>query len=270
MTTQTSPSAPAAEQSADRVATPVESLPRAETRTLASSEVWVYGSVARGEHTPFSDLDVLVVGDHPVPHHRLDALVDRLPQRHHLAARQYTWTQLEQMAAYGSLFLLHIKLEGRPLRTNIAPPPEEVLVPTVSSDEVEDRRSVARMLARMPPYQLADRDIRGFQQAVEDAAWSIDDDGDPLFELGTLATIMRHCSILACYLLGTPAFATNVSVPVALEAVGLGHLSRDAVDLYDFRLAIARHQMPRVQPSRELATRWLQHASTFIHRVGGL
>lgn len=219
---------------------------------MTCTETWLYGSVARGTHTHRSDLDVLVISDDAVDRHHLEPLVIGLPQRQHLALRQYTWSELDSMAEYGSLFLLHLKLEGRPLQP------------------AEGPTRLGVVLDELPPYRLADRDLDGFREALADVEWSLNDGGLLDFELGVMATVVRHCSILACYKLGQPTFDTADSVPHAFAGVGMEALAHAAVQLYDFRLAAARGLQPQMRASERLASEWLEHARAFVDRVGDL
>jgi hypothetical protein len=169
---------------------------------MRPAEVWLYGSVARGSHTVRSDLDVLVVSDAEVGAAFLKSAVSNLPQQQHLAARRYTWDEVAQMADYGSLFLVHLKLEGRRLTP------------------IDGDSALSALLAKLPPYRLEDRDARGFWEALEDVEWGLDDaqDMDDIaFELGVLATVIRHCSILACYKLRDPQFQTDRSIATAFD-----------------------------------------------------
>src|SRR4051794_28884949 len=111
---------------------------------------WLYGSVARGTDDNTSDLDVLVVGPALSGGPMTRSPVATLPRTEHLSLRNYSWAEVEAMASYGSLFLLHLHLEGRPLVTNNA----------------ADR--LRRILDSLPPYAGADRDILGFSVALQD------------------------------------------------------------------------------------------------------
>jgi hypothetical protein len=217
-----------------------------------TTELWLYGSVARGTHSVRSDLDVLAVGDTPIDPGLLERAVQGLPQSDYLSVRQYTWSEVEGMAAYGSLFLLHLRLEGRQLHP------------------VEPTRRLRRMLATLPCYSLVDRDLSGFLESIDDVEWSLADGGDPVFELGVLATVIRHCSILACYMLGQPTFEVARSIPSAFCAVGHHALAEEATKLYAFRLTTARGYPIPVRPSTHYAAEWADRARDFVHRVGAL
>lgn len=64
----------------------------------------LFGSVARGDADPCSDIDVLVLGQ-PIA----------APDHARLSVTVYTSSHLETMARHGSLFVLHLRSEGRVL-----------------------------------------------------------------------------------------------------------------------------------------------------------
>ncbi len=69
------------------------------------SEIMLYGSVARGDATPHSDIDVLALGP-----------VQKSVLRDNLSITVYETKKLLRMAEAGSLFVLHLRLEGHLLK----------------------------------------------------------------------------------------------------------------------------------------------------------
>src|SRR5215510_14420602 len=74
----------------------------------AAVAIWLYGSHARGDVDANSDRDVLVVGS--ASRDEVLELGDLNPNP---SVSQYEWSEIEGMAEYGSLFLHHLRLEGR-------------------------------------------------------------------------------------------------------------------------------------------------------------
>lgn len=224
------------------------------TRSRAT-EIWVYGSVARGTHSRSSDLDVLVVADTDPAPSLVEESVAGLPQVQHLSVRRYSWHEVSEMADYGSLFLLHLKLEGHLLHTTYP------------------ATGLAELLEKLPPYQNEARDIRGFAQALDDTRWALDDtldEDDVLFELGSIATVIRHCSILACYKLNAPRFQVTDSIKASFAAVEMSEFTEAAIELYQFRLATARQIPAPTRPNLTLANLWLGRAQRYVEKVGNL
>jgi len=210
-----------------------------------TTEVWLYGSVARGTDQPASDVDVLVVTDEPS---RVELPIE-LPRTEKLSVRTYSWSAVEQMAAYGSLFLLHVKLEGRALG---------------------DSSRLRSLLRDLPPYSRSGADVEGFRIGLDDARDSLLDGGSAAFELSVIATVVRHCSILACYLLGTPLFDRTESISTAFGAVGMSDRVDGALDLHKYRLAEARGIEYDGGAEAGIAMEWESVARRFVDRVGGL
>lgn len=184
------------------------------------NEVWVYGSVARGMDTGMSDLDLLVapcLGPEEVP--EVAALIRALPQWDRRSITVYSWQQLRAMAAYGSLFLVHLHAEARLLYGR------------------GTGRGLTQLVEDLPPYSRADHDLWGFAQALTDVEESLLSGGDPNYELGVVATVVRHCSILTTYLGDTPAFDREQSISTAFALVGQEDAVPAALQLHAFRMA---------------------------------
>lgn len=184
------------------------------------SEIWLYGSYARGDFDERSDIDVLVVGPHTPD------MLTTLSRRfgHRLSVSAYTWEEIAKMKKDGSLFLLHLHREGRFLESSSG---EESLL--------------AGQLEALPSYRHVVRDLRSFVEAVDDVAESISFDFSLAFELSILATVFRHASVLGCYVIGQPTFGRNRPVLTFGCHAGLDKkLMNQILGLYEFRLESAR------------------------------
>lgn len=195
--------------------------------TDSNCAIWLYGSRARGNSDQRSDTDVLVVSDHLLPSiERLRDCGVREPD----SASYYTWNELSSMAAYGSLFLQHLRLEGCPLHED----------PTCSA-------RMASILSHMPQYKLAARDIRGFRAVLGDVVEASQCKNTIVYELSVLGTVIRHCAILGCWFLNTPTFGRIEPVASLVGACELPSvISAEFPDLYDYRLYVdGRITLPR-------------------------
>lgn len=180
----------------------------------------MYGSVARGSDTALSDLDLLVVpqlGPEEVP--EVADVVRILPQADRRSITVYSWEQLAAMAAYGSLFLVHLRAEARLLYGQGAGP------------------GLMEAVENLPSYSRADHDLWGFSHALADVEESLLSGGDPTYELGVVATVVRHCSILTTYLGGAPAFDREQSISTAFSLVSQENAVPAALKLHAFRMA---------------------------------
>jgi hypothetical protein len=175
----------------------------------------LYGSAARGDDDILSDVDVLIIEDRLIhPASIQSATVVR-----------YTWNEFCDMSEYGSLFLRHLRMEGRLIQWNDA-----------------GKKHYHWLLGRLPPYTRAMFDLRSFESAISDSELAlIAGDTSVEFELASLATVMRHCSILASYLMGEEDFSRTGAVDLCCDRFGLGDDPKQQFRwVYAYRIAIAR------------------------------
>ncbi len=178
--------------------------------------MWLYGSHARGDARPDSDLDVLLIGDGELPERALTEFGDEWSNP---SVSRYSWREIRGMAKYGSLFLHHLRLEGRP----------------VFEDE-ECRGVFRRLLDGLPRYTMASRDVRGFAMVLKDIEKSGPEGWSDPFELSVLATIIRHSAILGCWLHGCPEFGRTSPVRAIVDAIGCPGDWNGFGELYNYRL----------------------------------
>ena len=219
--------------------------------TPISYAIWLYGSHARGVADYVSDLDVLVISNSSI---RLKDLQRRASlSLDNVAVSRYTWTEAETMAGYGSLFLHHVRLEGTPLYE--------------SPDHVG---SLARILNSMGQYAFADRDIRGFQRVLDDVAESLGSNTLEVFEYTVLGTLIRHSSILGCWLLGTPEFGRYEAVTKFVRLRNLRpDIAQDFPELYQYRL-YSEHRVKTPGVCAVSLTDWLERAHHLVHSLSEL
>ena len=212
--------------------------------------IWLYGSVARGDYDPeSSDLDVLLVSDSECTPDIVPRLTSGLPCSEHLSLVRYGWSELRAMARYGSLFLWHLRTEGRPLMDG------------------PGTNAFRGLLEQLPVYSESARDVNGFRLALQDCANSLRDGGDSFFELAIIATVLRHASILACSVHGIPAYARGRTLEIALRQYDMQEHLEEAFALYHFRLGLARGLPAVIPPSYELAAKWLEIANSFVNSL---
>jgi hypothetical protein len=214
---------------------------------MNSTEIWLYGSHARGDQLPDSDLDVLVAGDEL-------ALVKKvgLPAVEHLSISHYEWEEIEQMASYGSLFLHHLKLEGQPLLET-------------------PQQKMRHLLESLGEYRRSGRELESFRRVLDDVEISLGGDFSAPFELSVVATAARHAAILGCYIEGEPNFGRDSAFRQLLPHLGY---TRDAVEefvaLYRFRRADDRGRPPEPEVSAAEVLDWVARVRRLIDQVEGL
>ena len=210
--------------------------------------IWIYGSSARGDTDELSDFDVLVVGN--MKSSLIEVVQTATPNTRPPAISNYSWRELIEMERYGSLFLHHLRLEGRPLI-------EEDLC----------RGSLRRMLQDLGPYTKATKDLSAFKVVLSDVERSLKIGDLLVFELSVLATVIRHASILGCWLIGVPCFGRTLPVlRFSGAAMKDSHGLDGFADLYAYRLyldkRIRRRKLVGVCPFF-----WLHRAKALL---GGL
>lgn len=208
--------------------------------------VWLYGSHARGDSDADSDLDLFVASDEPflLPVIETESWL----QNERASISRYSWSEVEGMAGYGSLFLQHLHLEGRLL---------------YEGSQVQGR--LGTILSKMGDYRLAQRDIRGFQAVVKDVERSLEIEGCEIFETSVIATVIRHASILGCWLLGRPSFSRTEPVARLVSLAGLSTAISDGFqDLYRFRLYIDGRLDSGALPTMPLSKKWIGLAKEVV------
>lgn len=161
--------------------------------------LWLYGSWARGDRDHLSDVDLLLCGPSSIQH---EALARFPSDRMHISA--YSWDELSVMTRYGSLFLHHIREEGQEL-----------------DGRGPARKNFLGRLSRLGPYIRWRRDLRAFYSTLTDVEDAVLDGSSPVYEMGVVATVLRHSAVLGCYLLGRPAFGRTTAFPMLAELLGL-------------------------------------------------
>ncbi len=214
--------------------------------------VWLYGSRARGDEDGLSDLDVFVVDAQDT---QIDDLQAAVPTQLDAATiSRYSWPEIHAMAKYGSLFLHHLRLEGSPLYESPS------CIGTLSS-----------ILATLGDYQHASRDLEGFRTVLADVRESLATGGVDVFEMSVLATVIRHCSILGCWLLGQPSFGRTEPVVRIVATLRLAtSISVGFPALYKYRLYSDKRLDRSCLPTGLSVDKWLGRAEALVSNVEDL
>lgn len=214
----------------------------------AGYAVWLYGSHARGVSDSYSDLDILVAEDLPTNINEIKRHIP-LPSSGASVSR-YTWNEISGMAKYGSLFLQHLKLEAYPLY-----------------ETPSHQGMLRKLLNELGDYKFAQRDIIGFQTVLDDVAEALDSKEEETYELAVLGTVIRHSTILGCWLLKQPSFGRLEPVSRFVKLRGIKYLvEKEFPYLYRYRLytdgRLGRESLPKLSGSR-----WLERARLVIANV---
>jgi Nucleotidyltransferase domain len=218
---------------------------------VSNDEVWVYGSAARGDVDAKSDIDILIAShastewrDAVEADSALQALIDA---GHEVSPLQFSWEELSRMRDYGSLFLHHVRAEGRQL---------------TRSNRLSD------LLASLPRYERGGQEINAFKTVLDDVRLAVSRDHSPAFELAVVATALRHSFILGCYVSGWPDFGRTSPFRTLRPELGLTHAEIERlVKLYDFRLYQYGRASPPFAPTTAIVQEWLAIATDLFARI---
>jgi len=205
--------------------------------------VAMYGSAARGDADASSDLDILVLADPGS-----NVLPSAIPSGAHPS--RYSWAEWLKMRNEGSIFLQHIAAESR-----------------VLSHSGNGLWRFRASVLNLPAYANAHRDVEAFTAAIDSIQNELNEPDCCLyFELSNIGMVVRHISILVCYLTGEVNFSRVASVRIAAQATGVARgLAEDFNSLYEFRLAFQhRAPMPIDVPSVRQIRTWLEQAKELL------
>ena len=211
--------------------------------------IWLYGSHARGDADSMSDVDILVISDGDITPGGMASVVG-CPSR--LSIARYAWGEIIGMADYGSLFLRHLQLEGRPLW-----------------EGATARGRLGRLLSKLPRYSLAGRDLKGFYTVLDDVRNSLGSEAHLVFELATVGAVFRHACILGCALSGTPSFSRFEPVTRLVRRWALVSSWADEFPaLYVYRMYADGRSARFMKPSRDTAHLWCNRTEMLLAELG--
>jgi hypothetical protein len=150
------------------------------------SEVWLFGSHARGTSLASSDIDLLVVGDVQAEAH--PSLVQEALGLHSQPdVSFYTRGGIKRICEPASIFSWHLRLEALPLVCR---------VPWLSS-----------CLGKLAPYTRHAEDVEINQELILDAIHSLSESATScILDAGILATASRNITLVLSHFDGMPDF----------------------------------------------------------------
>jgi hypothetical protein len=226
----------------------------------AVHHIWLFGSHARGDFDPHSDVDILFVGSIECT----DYVEIFLEKKFGYPLNKcdicfYTWQGIDKLISSGSLFGWHLLLEGRPLF---------------------DKSGLLReRLSTIPRYANHIADIRTLITCTQDCILNLKLSKDSLeFDAGVLATSSRNTGIILSNYINKADFSQNAPFFVETNNKALKFpLSRAAYN----RLLSCRHASERgeftkglkindewvIKQAKEIL-RWQECCLRFIEETG--
>ncbi|RLG15221.1 hypothetical protein DRN69_03395 [Candidatus Pacearchaeota archaeon] len=153
--------------------------------------VFVFGSYARDDKDKDSDLDLCIICEN-LPFGLLLILREEIAKMLEISQKSiviYTTSDLEQMSRKGSMFMWHLKLEGK-------------LIYSIPNDKLIDK-----CFNNLNPYNNADEDLKIYKSLLDDIKVSvIDKEEINEFDLALIFTVARNTCMVLCEYKGVPRF----------------------------------------------------------------
>ena len=216
----------------------------------ADIALWLYGSKARGDSDDFSDTDLLVIGKSIKDLKYAEKLIPKGLLKMNL--NFHSWKEIQIMAKYGSLFLHHLKTEGKCI---------------YKGELAKDK--LLYLFSTLKDYKKTKTDLKSFLKVVKETRQSLITNQMLYFDLSVLATVIRHCSILGCWHLKKPCFNRIEPVKYLTKILGLSKINIEEYSkLYKYKLYIERRiSKSDVEEIKTSPIIWIQNAENIINGV---
>lgn len=182
-------------------------------------EIYLFGSVARGDQDEKSDVDILIVIDDCSEVEYIewkDKFADCLEVPISWIS-VYRISKIMRMYNIGSYFLWHIKKEGK----------------VIYSRENE----LSALLLTLPKYRNVKNDLNEYSQILIDIQQELSDKYICIeYELAVLASLVRNTCITISYLNGKLDFGRNSAVMYCVDKYQINVTLQEYEDLYQYRL----------------------------------
>ena len=181
-------------------------------------EIYLFGSVARGEQDEQSDVDILIVIDNCseedyIKYKKNYASILQIPVSW---ISLYRIKKILKMYEKGSYFLWHLKQEGKVLYTK--------------------ENELAKLFATLPRYRAMRNDIKEYQQILDDIKEERYNKYLCVeYELSVLASLVRNTCIMLSYLNDRFDFSRNLVVEYCIDKYKIDISLEEYKILYQYR-----------------------------------
>ena len=158
-------------------------------KTNFFDDIWLFGSYARGDENPTSDLDVLVISDKSLEEIYLKELLSQLNINGPLSISHYSRDGISSLISQGSLFAWHLKLESMQILSSSG--------------------WLAEKLNFITPYKTYYEDMLVLQVMVDEARQSLESDSNTLnMEASVLSVALRNAAMMTTFITNQPDFSS--------------------------------------------------------------
>ena len=181
-------------------------------------EIYLFGSVARGEQDEQSDVDILIVIDNCseedyIKYKKNYASILQIPVSW---ISLYRIKKILKMYEKGSYFLWHLKKEGKMLYTK--------------------ENELAKLFVTLPRYRAMRNDIKEYQQILDDVKEERYNKYLCVeYELSVLASLVRNTCIMLSYLNDRFDFSRNLVVEYCIDKYKIDISLKEYKILYQYR-----------------------------------
>ena len=182
-------------------------------------EIYLFGSVARGDQDEKSDIDILIVIDDCSE----GEYIEYKDKFANLLNVPVTWlsiyriSKIVKMHSIGSYFLWHIKKEGKLIYSR--------------NNELD------ALLQTLPGYSNVKNDLKEYSEILSDIIYELDNQYICIeYELSVLASLVRNTCIAISFLNGRLDFGRNSAVMYCVLKYQIDTSLEEYSDLYRYRL----------------------------------
>lgn len=210
-------------------------------------EIYLFGSVARGEQDEYSDIDILIVID-DCSEEEYIALKDKFAYLLNIPVSWlsvYRITKIMKMYTSGSYFLWHIKKEGKVLYSR--------------------NGELAGLLLTLPRYAGIESDLKEYDEILSDVRRELNNEYISVnYELAVLASLVRNTCIAISYLNGKLDFGRSSVVLYCFSEYTISVSLEEYEALYQYRLYHTGKISSVPEGEIECLKRWIQIESDLL------
>lgn len=182
-------------------------------------EIYLFGSVARGEEDEHSDIDILIVID-DCPEDKYIFWKNKFSNYLNIPVSWvslYRHSKIIKMYKSGSYFLWHIKKEGKIIYSK--------------------NNELSSLLLTLPRYNNTKKDLQEYLEILSDIKDELDNECICIeYELAVLASLVRNTCIAISYLNKRLDFGRNSAVMYCVSKYKINVSEIEYNELYQYRL----------------------------------